>query len=156
MGTPPRWSRRWRVGGTDVQVLFTPHLAPMNRGILATCYARPTTALTQGQLDALYHDAYDAEPFVTVVDGSPSTKATAGSNSVHVAVHLDQRTGTVVALAALDNLVKGAAGQAVQCANLSLGLDEPTGLPVTGLYPERSPCPSPHQQASSLRASPAA
>ncbi|MCB1250683.1 MAG: N-acetyl-gamma-glutamyl-phosphate reductase [Acidimicrobiales bacterium] len=133
--TPEMEQALTRVGGTDVQVLFTPHLAPMNRGILATCYARPTTALTQGQLDALYHDAYAAEPFVTVVDGSPSTKATAGSNSVHVAVHLDQRTGTVVALAALDNLVKGAAGQAVQCANLSLGLDEPTGLPATGLYP---------------------
>jgi N-acetyl-gamma-glutamyl-phosphate reductase len=117
------------------QVLFTPHLAPMVRGILATCYARPTAALTTaGVLEAL-HDAYDAEPFVVVTDDPPSTKATTGSNVAHVTARVDPRTGWVVALCALDNLVKGASGQAVQCANAALGLAETSGLPIAGLYP---------------------
>jgi N-acetyl-gamma-glutamyl-phosphate reductase len=117
------------------QVLFTPHLAPMNRGILATCYARPTSNLTTGQvLDAL-HAVYDDEPFVVVTDSPPSTKATLGSNTAHVTARADSRTGWVVALCAIDNLVKGASGQAVQCANLALGLPETTGLPTVGVYP---------------------
>lgn len=121
-------------------VLFTPHLAPMVRGILATCYARPGVRpgsaglTTEGALDIM-HDAYDQEPFVVVTDGSPSTKATTGSNCAHVSVRVDPRTGWVVALAAIDNLVKGAAGQAVQCANLALGLSETAGLPQAGIYP---------------------
>jgi N-acetyl-gamma-glutamyl-phosphate reductase len=117
------------------EVLFTPHLAPMNRGILATCYARPTGETTTDELLGVLHDAYDAEPFVVVVDGPPSTKATQGSNCAHVTVRADPRTGWVVALAAIDNLVKGAAGQALQCANLVLGLEETTGLPRAGLLP---------------------
>ena len=123
------------VGG---QVLFTPHLAPMTRGILATCYARPaTTTSTAELLDAL-HAAYDGEPFVVVrdaTDASPSTKATWGSNSAHVTARYDERTGWVVAIAAIDNLVKGASGQAVQCANIVLGLDETAGLSTIGVYP---------------------
>jgi len=117
------------------QVLFTPHLAPMTRGILATCYARPVAATSTDALMAVLHDAYDDEPFVTVVDEPPSTKATYGANTAHVTVRHDPRTGWVVALAALDNLVKGAAGQAVQCANLVLGLEETTGLPLVAVYP---------------------
>ncbi len=120
------------------EVLFTPHLAPMVRGILATCYARPAagarTLSTADVLDAL-HDAYDHEPFVVVTDAPPSTKATSGSNCAHVTARVDERTGWVLALCALDNLVKGAAGQAVQCANAALGLPETTGLPTAGLYP---------------------
>jgi N-acetyl-gamma-glutamyl-phosphate reductase len=117
------------------QVLFTPHLAPMVRGILATCYARPAADLTTATvLDAL-HDAYDAEPFVVVTEGPPSTKATSGSNVAHVTARVDPRTGWVVALCALDNLVKGASGQAIQCANAALGLAETSGLPIAGLYP---------------------
>jgi N-acetyl-gamma-glutamyl-phosphate reductase len=117
------------------QVLFTPHLAPMNRGILATCYARPTDNLTTAQvLDAL-HAVYDDEPFVVVTDSPPSTKATLGSNTAHVTARADSRTGWVVALCAIDNLVKGASGQGVQCANLALGLPETTGLPTVGVYP---------------------
>lgn len=125
------------VAGTGVQLIFTPHLAPMNRGILATCYARPRPGaeVTTAQLAELLRAAWADEPFVTVVDGSPSTKSTLGSNSVHVTALADERTGWVVALAALDNLVKGASGQAVQCANLMLGLPEGTGLPVVGTYP---------------------
>ena len=117
------------------QVLFTPHLAPMTRGILATCYARPTAATSTAELLDLLSTAYDGEPFVVVDPRSPSTKATWGSNSAHLTARYDGRTGWVVVLAALDNLVKGAAGQAVQCANLLLGLDETTGLSPIGVYP---------------------
>lgn len=115
------------------QVLFTPHLAPMTRGILATCYARPTAGA--GDPLQLLKDFYKDEPFVLVGDQPPSTKATAGSNCAHLTARHDERTGWVVVLSALDNLVKGAAGQAVQCANLALGLPEATGLPTIGLYP---------------------
>jgi N-acetyl-gamma-glutamyl-phosphate reductase len=79
--------------------------------------------------------AYGEEPFVVVSERSPSTKATLGSNSVHLTARVDPRTGWVVVLAALDNLTKGAAGQAIQCANLALGLPETAGLPVVGVYP---------------------
>ena len=81
------------------------------------------------------HEAYDDEPFVVVRDDPPSTKATAGSNAAHVTARVDPRTGWVVTLCALDNLVKGASGQAIQCANAALGLPETTGLPVAGVYP---------------------
>ncbi len=124
-----------RHAGTGVQLLFTPHLAPMNRGILATCYARPTGDQSSEQMLATMIDAYQDEPFIVVSDAIPSTKATLGSNSVHITVRKDERTGWVVAIGALDNLVKGAAGQAVQCANLAVGIDETTGLPTAGLYP---------------------
>ena len=117
------------------QVLFTPHLAPMVRGILATSYARPTGDLTTDDALGILRDVYAGEPFVVVSDRSPSTKATAGSNCAHLTVRVDQRTGWLVVLAALDNLVKGAAGQAVQCANIVLGLPETTGLPLAGQYP---------------------
>ena len=120
------------------QVLFTPHLAPMARGILATCYARTSATRaalsTMDVMDAL-HEAYDDEPFVVAIDTPPSTKATAGSNTAHVTARVDPRTGWVVALCALDNLVKGASGQAIQCANAALSLPETTGLPTAGLYP---------------------
>ncbi len=120
------------------EVLFTPHLAPMVRGILATCYARPPAggphAATEDVL-AVLHDAYDDEPFVVVIDEPPSTKATVGSNTAHVTARVDPRTGWLVSLCALDNLVKGASGQAVQCANAVLGLPETTGLPIAGMYP---------------------
>lgn len=124
-----------RHAGRDVQVLFTPHLAPMNRGILATCYARPTGTADTDEILSLLSDAYVHEPFVVVSERSPSTKATLGSNSVHLTARADARTGWVVAIAALDNLVKGASGQAVQCANLALGIDETAGLATAGLYP---------------------
>ena len=119
------------------QVLFTPHLVPMNRGILATCYARPaagTSLSTRVVMDAL-HDAYANEPFVVVRDESPSTKATLGSNAVHVTARFDERTGNVIVISALDNLCKGASGGAVQAANVALGLDETAGLSAVGVYP---------------------
>jgi N-acetyl-gamma-glutamyl-phosphate reductase len=116
-------------------VLFTPHLAPMSRGILATCYARPAgTTSTAELLDALA-DRYASSPFVVVDERSPSTKDTLGSNSAHLTARFDERTGTVLVLCAIDNLVKGASGQAIQCANLRLGLGETTGLPLCGVNP---------------------
>jgi len=121
--------------GRDAQVLFTPHLAPMTRGILATCYARPVGATSTESLLELLADAYAGEPFVVVGPNPPSTKDTWGSNSVHLTARYDPRTGWVMVLAALDNLVKGASGQAVQCANLMLGLDETGGLSAAGVYP---------------------
>ena len=119
------------------EVLFTPHLAPMSRGILATCYARPAageTPTTTSLLDSL-HEAYAGEPFVVVTEGSPSTKATLGSNCAHVTVRYDSRTGYVIALCALDNLTKGASGGALQSANVALGLEEGAGLSLVGLAP---------------------
>lgn len=133
--TPEMEQTLSRVAGTEVQLLFTPHLAPMNRGILATCYARPVGSTTTDELLDLLRDSWAGEPFVQVTAGSPSTKATLGSNSVHVTARADERTGWVLAIAALDNLVKGASGQAIQCANLMLGLSEATGLSTVGVYP---------------------
>lgn len=114
------------------RVLFTPHLAPMNRGILATCYG-----MASGACDPLaaLAEAYAGEPFVHVSQRPPSTKWTLGSNAVHLTARYDPRTGRVLAIAALDNLVKGAAGQMIQCANLMLGLDESAGLPKVGVWP---------------------
>jgi N-acetyl-gamma-glutamyl-phosphate reductase len=117
------------------QVLFTPHLAPMNRGILATCYARPARPVDTDSLLAVLHKAYDDEPFIVVSERSPSTKATLGCNSTHLTARFDPRTRWVVVIAALDNLVKGASGQAVQCANVVLDLPETAGLATVGLYP---------------------
>jgi N-acetyl-gamma-glutamyl-phosphate reductase len=114
------------------RILFTPHLAPMNRGILATC-----TAIARGPCDPLeaLRTAYAGEPFIHVSERPPSTKWTQGSNAVHLTARYDARTGRVLAIAALDNLVKGAAGQMIQCANLMLGLEESAGLPRVGVWP---------------------
>ncbi|HEX6410116.1 MAG TPA: N-acetyl-gamma-glutamyl-phosphate reductase [Sphingomicrobium sp.] len=116
----------------EATVLFTPHLVPMTRGILATCYGEATG--DGDPLEAL-QAAYAGEPFVHVTDGSPTTKWVSGSNGVQVTARLDQRTGRVLALSAIDNLGKGAAGQMVQCANLMLGLEETAGLTAIGVYP---------------------
>lgn len=117
------------LGGT---MLFTPHLAPMTRGILATCYGEAT-----GPSDPLevLRSAYADEPFVHVTADPPATKWVAGSNGCQVTARYDDRTGRVLALAAIDNLGKGAAGQMIQCANLMLGLDETAGLTACGVYP---------------------
>jgi N-acetyl-gamma-glutamyl-phosphate reductase len=117
------------IGGT---VLFTPHLVPMTRGILATCYGEAT-----GPCDPLraLREAYAGEPFVHVTDQPPATKWVSGSNGIQLTARYDERTGRVLALSAIDNLGKGAAGQMIQCANLMLGLDETAGLTSIGVYP---------------------
>lgn len=121
------------IGG---EILFTPHLAPMNRGILATCYARPSSgvATTDDLLSALQM-AYANEPFVVVSEAIPSTKATLGTNAVHLTARVDARTGHAIVISALDNLTKGASGGAVQAANVALGLDETSGLASVGMWP---------------------
>ncbi|GAC1572750.1 MAG: N-acetyl-gamma-glutamyl-phosphate reductase [Sphingomicrobium sp.] len=112
--------------------LFTPHLVPMSRGILASCYARAT-----GLCDplAVLREAYADERFVLVTDGLPETKWASGSNAAFVTARYDERTGMIVSIAAIDNLGKGAAGQMIQCANLMLGVDEGHGLANSGVYP---------------------
>ena len=117
--------------GAPVTVTFTPHLVPASRGILATCYATLAPSAGDEELAACYTAAYAGEPFVDLLDpagGWPATRAVATTNRAQVAAAADRRTGRVVAAAAIDNLVKGAAGQAVQCANLALGLPETAGL----------------------------
>ena len=122
---------------TGAQILFTPHLAPMNRGILATCYARPAagTTPTTASLLAVLARAYAKEPLIVVGQNSPSTKATLGTNVTHITARYDERTGYVMVLSALDNLAKGASGGAVQAANVALGLNELDGLSTVGMYP---------------------
>ena len=122
------------IGG---QVLFTPHLAPMNRGIFATCYARPAkeSSPTSASLVAVLARAYAKEDFVVVGQQIPSTKATFGTNVTQLTARFDERTGYVVVLAALDNLAKGASGGAVQAANAALGLPEDSGLSKVGIFP---------------------
>ncbi len=124
--------------GRPAQVSFTPVLAPMPRGILATCTARLSNADTStADLRAALADCYDAEPFVTVLPAGrwPATGSVGGSNGVHVQVAADPRAGRAVAVAAIDNLGKGAAGQAIQDANLMLGLPETAGLTAIGVAP---------------------
>ena len=114
---------------------FLPHLIPMVRGILSTNHVRPTRSVTQAEVDALYRAAYADEPFVGVGGHPPATKHTTGSNHVLVHVRVDERTGRIIALAAEDNLVKGAAGQAVQSFNIVHGLPETAGLEQLPLAP---------------------
>jgi len=124
-------------GAGPVTVSFTPTLAPMPRGILATCTARAAPGTSPDAVRAAWAKAYADEPFVHLLpEGSwPSTASVLGSNAVHLQVVLDERVGRVVAVAAIDNLTKGTAGAAVQCLNLALGLPETTGLPVAGVAP---------------------
>jgi N-acetyl-gamma-glutamyl-phosphate reductase len=127
---------RWLPGALGA-ISFTPHLVPMSRGLLATCYATLRPEVAAGDVDAALHAAYDSEPFVHVLQAGsfPHTKALAGSNGCHVSAVVDPRTGRVVVTSAIDNLGKGAAGQAVQNANLVLGLEETAGLGSIGVYP---------------------
>ena len=125
------------VAGAAVTVSFTPVLAPMPRGILATCTARPTPGADAAAIRAAFEEAYIAEPFVHLLPETawPQTGATLGSNSAHLQVALDEHAGRVIVVAALDNLAKGAAGQALQNANIALGLEETAGLPIAGVAP---------------------
>ena len=122
---------------TGAQILFTPHLAPMNRGIFATCYAKPVlgSSPTSASLVAVLARAYAKENFVVVGQQIPSTKATVGTNVTQLTARYDERTGYAVVLAALDNLTKGASGGAVQAANVALGLPEESGLAMVGMFP---------------------
>ena len=118
-----------------IAVDFLPHLIPMTRGILSASHVRPTRPVSQKELDELYATAYAGEPFVRVVPAPPATKHTTGSNQVLVHVRLDERVGRIIAIGVEDNLVKGAAGQAVQAFNLVHGLPETAGLDQLPLAP---------------------
>ena len=123
--------------GEPVTLSFTPTLAPMARGILATCTARVTAGTTAEGLRAAWEDAYGGEPFVHVLPQGqwPRTADVLGANVAQVQLTLDESVGRAVVVAALDNLTKGTAGGAIQCANLALGLPETAGLPVAGVAP---------------------
>ncbi len=114
---------------------FLPHLVPMTRGILAACHVRPTRPVTQDELDTLYESAYGGEAFVGLAAHAPTTKHVYGSNEARVWCRVDERTGRVLAIGVLDNLVKGAAGQAIQAFNVLHGLPEPAGLLQLPLAP---------------------
>jgi N-acetyl-gamma-glutamyl-phosphate reductase len=124
-------------GATDVSLSFTPTLVPMARGILATVTAPLENDVDHKQVRAAWGEAYADEPFVHLLPAGtwPATASTVGSNAAHVQVAVDARAGRVVAICAIDNLGKGAAGAAVQCLNLALGLPETTGLSVAGVAP---------------------
>ena len=123
--------------GEDVVINFTPHLVPMNRGILATAYATLKKDVTYDEVKAAYDKYYKEEKFVRVLekDVCPQTKWVEGSNYVDVNFKIDKRTNRVIMMGAIDNLVKGAAGQAVQNMNLMFGLPETTGLELVPMFP---------------------
>ena len=124
------------LAGEAIQVVFTPHLIPMTRGILATAYATLAGDLSQEEALSLYDESYGNAPFMRVLhDALPETKATLGSNYCDVTVRIDTRTRTAIAIAAIDNLGRGAAGQAVQNMNLMCSLPETSGLLFPALYP---------------------
>jgi N-acetyl-gamma-glutamyl-phosphate reductase len=124
-------------GGDDLRLAFTPILVPMNRGILAVCQAPAADGVTAAGVRDAFRAAYDDEPFVTVLpDGAyPRTGDLAGSNVCQIGATVDGRSGQVIVIAALDNLVKGTAGAAVQSLNIALGLPETEGLPLIGAAP---------------------
>lgn len=123
--------------GETVRLNFTPHLVPMARGILATCYGKLKSGVTAEMVDKAFHDRYDNEYFIRLRGRGayPETKYVRGSNFVDIGWHVDQRTGRVIVLSAIDNLVKGAAGQAVQNFNIAAGFDEKLGLDAMPIYP---------------------
>ena len=123
------------VSPESTSILFTPHLVPMQRGILSTIYATPTPGTTLDDVEAVFDTAYADSMFVRRLTDPPHTRWVVGSNNLFASFHLDTRTNTLVTISAIDNLVKGAAGQAVQCANLMFGFKESTGLPLEGWMP---------------------
>ncbi len=122
------------VTGHETRVVFTPHLVPMTRGLLATVYLDLTGPISTDEAVALYRERYRDEPFVTVHDAGrmPTTLEVRGSNRAHIGIAVDKGAGTLIVACAIDNLVKGTAGQAVQCANIVLGFRETAGLDTPG------------------------
>jgi len=118
------------VAGSPVRVAFTPHLVPMTRGLLSTVYLDAAPGLRAADAVEAYRTRYDGEPFITVhPEGRmPSTREVTGTNRAHIGVAVDADSGTLIVTCAIDNLIKGSGGQAIQCANIALGLDETAGL----------------------------
>ena len=115
---------------TPIVMQFTPHLIPINRGILTTLYFEPTEQLSNEKITACYKKVYDGEPFIRLLEGKslPDTKNVTGTNAIEIAWRLDARTGRLIVMSAIDNLVKGASGQAVQSMNIICGFPETAGL----------------------------
>ncbi len=129
-------ARQRALGRNDaVSMLFLPHLVPMTRGILSSCYTKTTVDITTKKLVDRYREFYRDAHFVRIVDRPPQTKHTWGSNYCVIHPYFDARTNRIVVISCIDNLVKGAAGQAVQNMNLIMGFDEATGIDTTPLYP---------------------
>ncbi len=135
--TPEIEQELGKLAGKEMVISFTPHLTPMNRGILSTIYAKLKQEMTSEQVRSIYEEYYRSEFFVRLLPSGmlPQTKAVAGSNHCDVVPVVDPRTGRVVVVSAIDNLIKGAAGQAVQNMNLMYDLPETMGLDRPGLYP---------------------
>lgn len=125
------------LSGESVTLNFTPHLVPMSRGILATCYATLRDSVTEDMVTAAYEMMYGKEHFIRLlgIGGYPATKNVRSSNYCDLGWHIDSRTNRVIVLSAIDNLVKGAAGQAVQNFNIACGFDEALGLDMVPVYP---------------------
>ena len=123
--------------GEDIKIIFTPHLVPMNRGILVTEYASLTRPVSYEEVKAIYDSYYKEETFIRVLDKDvcPETKWVEGSNYVDINFKIDERTNRIVMMGALDNIVKGAAGQAVQNMNLVFGIEETEGLMLVPMFP---------------------
>ena len=135
--TPEIEEQLSEAAGEEIVLNFTPHLVPMNRGILVTAYAKGTEGVTAEKIREAYASYYGKEPFIRLLGEGvcPETKWVEGSNLTDIGFVLDERTGRIIAMGALDNLVKGAAGQAVQNMNLIFGLPETTGLDLMPLFP---------------------
>ncbi|MBF7096517.1 N-acetyl-gamma-glutamyl-phosphate reductase [Alkalibacter mobilis] len=135
--TPEIEEQLSQIGGKGIRLLFTPHLAPMNRGILATCYIRLNEDMEENEIRELYNNYYRESGFVRILKEGilPETKWVKGSNYCDIGLKLDKRTNTLVAIGAIDNLVKGAAGQGIQNMNIIFGLDEGTGLIHVPIFP---------------------
>ena len=124
-----------RIAGQPIQLSFTPHLVPMTRGILATCYADLIQGTSPGLVMAVYNEHYESEPFVHLVQNLPSTKMTIGTNNCLIGFGIDSRMNRITIVSCLDNLLKGMAGTALQNMNLMCGIDETAGLAMGGIWP---------------------
>jgi len=119
----------------NINLVFTPHLIPMDRGILSTCYGNLKKEISLNYIYDLYKEFYKNDPFIRIIDELPETRWVKGSNYCDIAIRIDKRTNKIIALAAIDNLMKGAASQAVQNMNIIYGLNEKTGLEIVPMFP---------------------
>jgi len=123
------------ISGKPINVNFTPHLIPIDRGILSTIYGGLKREIKEDELYSIYRETYRNEPFIRVIDEVPDLKYVKGTNFCDIALRVNKRTGTLIIITAIDNLMKGASGQAIQNMNIMLGLNETTGLKGVSLFP---------------------
>lgn len=119
-----------KAAGEELKLIFTPHLVPMNRGILSTCYAKLKINISQEEIYEIYEKFYNGESFIRILKNPPETRNVKGSNLCDIGIRVDERTNKVVVISAIDNLIKGAAGQAIQNMNLIFGFDENEGINI--------------------------